>query len=685
MISSTTITTIKEKLAKAYVTVCSHGSTSTTTIERAIKILLERFEYLKITFGCSRTETLIALRELLLLYVKLKTKEAHAIIVRMVMETTIQTIVKEKNSKVLFEAAKLLGGIYISCGLHDYGHEILRELRVQIVTGKCTPGTKFDFKFDKSIGRVSYVFLVTFEETLQGSMTISYSEVMANLLIETSLYESYTRCMKSGGIETILITCARLRGFLLTCGHGTQSETIEHQVYEIFLKKWASSINTRTEITYVFYISLLEELGKISHEVQFGTGKLEIEIGDAACIAVNNKVGALLEQGRYQEAYDVAVCAHQFITHRHAYKRLESVPHAFKLSSYLALRGLKQRSDKPVEHELNEKMLELSTTIIREVLRVCKESNINFARLKLRELNDLVGLLGQQKNYVDLAVSQSPHILDMSAPNSVSLQSLLNDLWSSREVQKTWSRETIIAIGKRLVQAQFLIDPKGAKKAIQLCEDICYNLRRAWGSLDPKTLDMSDLLSACYTSAGHYREAMAVHEEILRLVVEGDDDDDKTIDTVTPKVARKHLDELKRCYQRLGGWDKSADVYKDIVSRLLNMKEFKGHPEFKGVPPVEQWNVKEDAGEEGRFAAPKEWMFGASELVNGDGQATEHDHHHHHHKRPGVLRAVSNWGMGVIHGAIHGSHDHDHGHGKANGKAVATNGGGFGNPLPRLR
>lgn len=348
---------------------------------------------------------MVALRELLLLYLKLKTKEAHAIIVRMVTETTIQILIKEKNSKILFEAAKLLGGIYISCGLHNYGHEILRELRVQIVTGKCTPGTKFDFKFDKSIGRVSYVFLVTFEETLRGSMTISYSEIMANLLIETSLYESYTRCMKSGGIETILITCARLRGFLLTCGHGSQSETMEHQVYEIFLKKWGASLNTRTEITYVFYISLLEELGKVSHEVQFENGKLEIEIGDAACIAVNNKVGALLEQGRYQEAYDVAVCAHQFITHRHAYKRLESVPHAFKLSSYLALRGLKKPSDKPVEHELNEKMLELSMTIIREVLQVCKGSKINFARLKLRELNELVGLLGQQKNYVDLAVS----------------------------------------------------------------------------------------------------------------------------------------------------------------------------------------------------------------------------------------------------------------------------------------
>ena len=256
-------------------------------------------------------------------------------------------------------------------------------------------------------------------------------------------------------------------------------------------------------------------------------------------------------------------------------------------------------------------------------------------------------------------------------------------------MQKTWSRETIVAIGKRLVQAQFLGGKRA--KATQLCEDICYNLRRAWGSLDPKTLDMSDLLSECYTTAGHYREAMAVHEEILRLVVEGDDDDDRTIDTVDGQVARKHLDELKRCYQRLGGWDKSAQVYKDIVTQLMNMNEFKNHPKFKGVQPFEKWNVKEEAGEAGKFTAPQEWMFEASELVTGNGQVTEHgheDHHHHHHqphKRPGVLRAVSNWGMGVIHGALQGNHDHDHDHKNAGKKAVAVNGSGFGNPLPKTR
>ena len=88
-------------------------------------------------------------------------------------------------------------------------------------------------------------------------------------------------------------------------------------------------------------------------------------------------------------------------------------------------------------------------------------------------------------------------------------------------------------------------------EAIRLCEDICYNMRRTWGSLDPKSLEMSDLLSELYTNMGHYREAQGVHENVLRLVVEGDDGDDRTLDTMEAVRAKKQLELLKQSYLRL--------------------------------------------------------------------------------------------------------------------------------------
>jgi hypothetical protein len=614
---------------------------------------VERYEYLKKTLGYASIETLIVLRELLLLRLKIKTKESHEIIRKLVFEATIEIIRHEHHSRVLFEAAKTLAGIYIACELREYGFELLRELHIRIITGKASSGSKFDFKFDKHISKVAFVFLVTFEETLRGTLTISYSELIADLLVEASYYESYSICIKENKIEEILIHGARLRGFLVSRKRFDQSKTIEHQVYEIFHKKWGSSVKTSTEITFVFFIGLLEELGKISHEVQFDT-KRKTEIADAACISLNLQVHKLLEQGEYTQALELATCGYNFIDHHKAYHRLTNIGHAFKLATYLAGRGLEHPSHKP-----SEEMLTLSKTIIRDVLHVCKENKINFVRMQPRELNDLVALLGIQKNYADL-------------------EWLLNDLWTSREVQrfsrkvqKNWSNTTIIAVGKRLVQTLFLAGQRS--KAIRLCEDICYNLRRVGGALDPKTLDMYDLLSQLYNTVGHYREALALHEDILRLVVEGDDDDDRTVDTVEPDVARHHLEELKRAHQRYGGWEKSVAVYRDIVTRLLAMKAYEGHSEFKGATGIDKWNVKEDPGDKGKFRAPEHWEFLDAGNISDSGEIVEYNGHEEPakggfvgKKRRGLLRQVSDWGKGVISEVVHG---HE-GQGKAEGLSL---------------
>ena len=171
---------------------------------------------------------------------------------------------------------------------------------------------------------------------------------------------------------------------------------------------------------------------------------------------------------------------------------------------------------------------------------------------------------------------------------------------------------------------------------------------------------MSELLSQCYTDAGHYREAMAVHEEILRLAVEGDDGDDRTHDYMKPQAARKHLDLLKCSYQRLGGWDKSLSVYQDIVAHLINMKEFKSNEHFKNAHTPDKWNVKEDAGSFGKFAAPEKWEFVNPDHVTAKGEVRDSPVA----KRPGLgtHRASSNWGMGLIHRFLHGDHDHENDH-----------------------
>ena len=393
MITTTTITTIKERLTSAYIEVCSHGSVSTPTTDRAIIVIRERFDYLKTTFGLAHVEVLKLLRELILLHLRLKKTET---ILSVLTESCVEIIKMEKRSKALYEAAKTIGAIYVSCGMVEQAHAMIAEMRLQIITGSSSSKSKFNFKLE-SIGKVSYVFLVTFEQTIKGHASVSYSELMADLLTETILYELYHRSVKSqNAAEVVLLHAAKLYAFLVLHHRHSQQEILQSQAFDIFVRKWGQVIKATREIKLLFFIDLMETFGKEDREVQ---------IGHAASASSIDTVRRLLKKGKYQEAYEVAYCALDFINHQRAYHQLQTIPFGFKLSTLMAGRDPQHPFPAKLDPTLHKNMLELSRKIIQEVLQACKESKIDFVRMKPRELNELSGLLGQQKNFIELEVS----------------------------------------------------------------------------------------------------------------------------------------------------------------------------------------------------------------------------------------------------------------------------------------
>ncbi|KAI4252851.1 MAG: hypothetical protein L6R42_007811, partial [Xanthoria sp. 1 TBL-2021] len=646
VITTTTITQIRERLTQAYVQVCGHESVSTQTIERAIRVVLYRYESLRSTLGWAHVETLTVLREVIVMYVKLKKQESVTIIQRMLLEATLQIIIQEKQSKTLHEAGKIVGQIITSCGLTSYGHDMVHELRLQIISGSATSSNKLGIKFDKAVGRVSFVFLVTLEQVIRENLSISYAEVMADYITESVLYESYTRSLKTSSTRT-LGHAAHLRAFLLRHKRQSQIERIEEQSFEIFIKKW--SLHAPTHIQKILYLSLLEQIGD---EVR------EIDIGDVTCRSSVAKVSALLKHDRAQEAYELAHCAFRFVKEQRSYHKSDNVHYGFKLSGLMVLLGLDRPIKANVDPKLHQSMRQLSQEIIREVLKCCKESKLDFVRLPLPDLNGLIALLGKQQNYADL-------------------EWILELLWKCREDQKNWKPDTIIEIGRRFVQARYLNASKERRsEAIRLCEDICYNLRRVWGSLDPKTLEMSDLLSQLYTNMGHTREAQGVHENNLRLVTEGDDGDDRTLDTMDARTARHQVELLKQSYLRLRAWDKSPEIYADLIRDLNAMPEYNSQPEWANVKPANEWNPKEAASETlGKFEAPQTWYLVKPEHFDEKGEIKETPEKT---KRPGMSakRVTSNWGLNFVNNLLHGSHENGVSNGvHKNGHARDSDGG----------
>lgn len=426
-VAKTTIITVKQRLSNAYIVVCSnHTSVSNATMERAVTVLTERYEYLRLTYGWAHSETLATLRELLLLYIGTKKQE---LAVRILFEATVRIIVEEKHSQKLHESGRAVGQMFVSCGLSSHALELIQELRLQVITGTASSNNKHGVKVDKTVGSLCFVFLVTLEQIVRGTLSISYSRVMADYLTESVLYESYTRSLKSS--TTVIIGhAARLRAFLVKHDRHSQREALDKQSYEIFIKTWA--VNARSwEIGLLFYVSLLVHIGDTVRDVQ---------VGHIACLSSVVEVQALLESGQAQKGYEVAECAFDFIEHQRSYHHLRNVPAGFKLSALMAGRNIDQSIFTRVDPKLRESMLELSRKIVRGVLKACKDSKIDFVRLKFRELNELVGLLGKQQNHADLEVSlpkpsinqQLPFLSPVGTSNCTGFRAYIHSPSSSR-------------------------------------------------------------------------------------------------------------------------------------------------------------------------------------------------------------------------------------------------------------
>lgn len=393
-ISTETISQITERLTSVYIQVCSSSTVSTTIIERAISVLTERFKYTKKTYGYASSESLIILREIIQMHFKLK-KEARVIVQKLLFESIITIITEVKHSHLLYESAKLLAQMFIDFDLREEGRAKLLHIHTQVMSNTCGFAHEGDLKLDISIGRSSYVFLVVLEELVCGLTTSSYTKIMADFLTETVLWQSYSAVMKSEkNIELLLTAGARLCVFLEKKGRKEQLAVIQTELHKRFMAKWgANLVKVKGETSIFFLITILNVLGSDVYHTQLGT---------SACIASRTKINDLLILGKYKDAYDLAVCASQFLHHYGAYQNRQNLGHLFKLSSVIALRELKTMPT--IETALHEAFLKLSRDVIDEVLKSGKKSHINFVRLKHDELNDLISLLGFQENYTELKV-----------------------------------------------------------------------------------------------------------------------------------------------------------------------------------------------------------------------------------------------------------------------------------------
>lgn len=133
------------------------------------------------------------------------------------------------------------------------------------------------------------------------------------------------------------------------------------------------------------------------------------------------------------------------------------------------------------------------------------------------------------------------------------------------------SQDVIVNLGRRLVDVRFFHGHTDS--AIDLAEDILYNMRQVYGPSHPSAVQMMNLLSSIYMSKGDRAAAMAVHASAHPGITKtslDDRRDDVVLGDRSPddRVIRSKIERLLQQYQHSDGPEKSRRPSSTLVDGL---------------------------------------------------------------------------------------------------------------------
>ncbi|KAJ9627257.1 hypothetical protein H2203_003719 [Taxawa tesnikishii (nom. ined.)] len=432
---------------------------------------------------------------------------------------------------------------------------------------------------------------------------------MSNISAESVYYENFRRVMVvNDSLEKVLVAAAPLRHFLLRMNRKDMVSSVEDQIVQLYAKRYIEDVQLMSKDSpRTFIVGILDYLA--NHKTA--------DFVRAVILASNKTVAGLVKNKRFKEAYDVAEMAFRFAQQHKGYHGPRAISRGFELASYLDGRGENRCTDEG----LRKQLLQLSSSIIKEILQVCRDQKINFAQVQLPELNQVIALLGEQQDYK-------------------TLEWLLNTLWNNREAQRAWPPQVLLNLGRRLVCARYLA--KHSTESIRLCEDIVYNMRRVYGARHPVTLETCDLLAQLYTSTGQQCQSQAAHDKSAALLAgeyfkrpssaDADDEDEDTAAAILMEhgvtidedgdgvqdedqvdraaLAKQHLRLLKFAFQRLGAWPKQYNAYEKLNADVFATFG----AQLQGVEGVEKWSPNgfgkgKAESTEGAFGGVKDWQI----------------------------------------------------------------------------
>jgi hypothetical protein len=391
----TTVNEVKQALSSLYVRQLQTQSSSTMkveTVQRAISMTQEQLTESITAHGYSHETSLTRVKEIAMLYHRQQKTEVAT---KSLTTAATEIITKETSSQKQIESAASLASSFQAIEQTSTAQSFTEELHRQIIAKDARYASKWSFDLTKT-DRSALAFLASLQYNIRKDLSITFAEIMSDLTMEYIYFEQFRQTLQNNeSLKNILLAAAPLRYFLRRNKQEDMVTVVEEQAVGLFVKRDAQDLNTLSKDSpRIFIIGILDHLGN-------GKNK---NFDRSVVVASNDGVSKLTKAKKFPEAYDIANLGFMYASKYDGYNGPRSISLGFKLASLLVGRDGEKTSDAA----LRKKMLQLSNRIVKKILDICKQLNINFAQVQLYELSHLSVLLGEQEDYETLEVSH-PH------------------------------------------------------------------------------------------------------------------------------------------------------------------------------------------------------------------------------------------------------------------------------------
>lgn len=568
--------TLKHKLAQLFVRKRDSSS-------EARSLYTEEYQLAKKTQGYFSTTTLSWLRELALAHSRQGTSSSvqkGSAILHAYVTDLLHT---GGDPDVMGDWARRIAAIYLECGFIEGGNSVLDELRHRVVYGSDTSAMALSDRRDA-------VFVAAFEEVF--GRRASAGQIMTEMAREMQTQQAFSKHLSGHDFVPTLITGDRLARLQTDQKRTRDANDTRIRLYDYFCATLSATKIADKDIVKQFYNICLREVRNDNYRYNILT-------------TTTSLVRDLCNTSRFQDASDLTGVLHSFLHLVDGLNNYDSIVTATKVCLYLS----GHQATKCHDEKLFNAMSVTSKLLLQELMVASKAIGIEIVDLPFTQLNDTITLLGEYEMFDDL-------------------EAILTQLWTSRIVQRTWTPDVVVWIGRRLVETRFC---RGAvDSAIQLCRDICYNLRQVWGSCDNVTLEMTKLLSGLFTASGNHQAAATLHEGVLYDLL-GDSDAKDHPDAAD--TASQHMELLRRAQTRLGTAKSSsrastdAELLAQVTERFgLQSEQIEGVGDAHGGERFGVWSKPrrfsidvEDLDEQGQMHHNHLRETSGAGLVDGHG------------------------------------------------------------------